>query len=222
MSAFPLFPEGFLWGAATSAYQIEGSPLADGAGESNWHRFAHTPGWIAAGDTGDVACDHYRRFRDDVALMRELGLGAYRFSIAWSRRAARGRGAVNQRGLDFYRRLVDALLEAGIEPMVTLYHWDLPAALDDRGGWLNRRHRRVVRRLRRASASARSASACALWARSTSRGWSCDGGYLLRRARARPPQPLRGPARRPPAAARARRRGARLPRRTGGTGSGWS
>ncbi|HVF61311.1 MAG TPA: GH1 family beta-glucosidase [Thermoanaerobaculia bacterium] len=131
------FPDDFLWGAATSAYQIEGSPLADGAGESNWHRFAHTPGLIANGDTGDVACDHYRRWRDDVALMRELGLGAYRFSIAWSRVLPEGTGAVNQRGLDFYRRLVAALREAGIEPMATLYHWDHPAALDERGGWLN-------------------------------------------------------------------------------------
>ncbi len=131
------FPPGFLWGAATSAYQIEGSPLADGAGPSIWHRFAHTPGRVAGGDTGDVACDHYRRYRDDVALMRELGLTAYRFSIAWGRVLPEGRGRVNQRGLDFYERLVDALLDAGIKPMATLYHWDLPAALDDRGGWLN-------------------------------------------------------------------------------------
>ncbi|MGE5233803.1 MAG: GH1 family beta-glucosidase [Acidobacteriota bacterium] len=132
------FPADFLWGAATSAYQIEGSPLADGAGPSIWHRFAHTPGWVANGDNGDIACDHYRRFRDDVALMRELGLGAYRFSIAWGRVLPAGRGAVNQRGLDFYRRLVEALREAGIRPFATLYHWDLPAALDDLGGWLNR------------------------------------------------------------------------------------
>ena len=132
------FPSDFLWGAATSAYQIEGSPLADGAGPSIWHRFAHTPGLVANGDHGDVACDHYRRFRDDVALMRELGLGAYRFSIAWGRVLPSGRGAVNQRGLDFYRRLVEALREAGIRPFATLYHWDLPAALDDLGGWLNR------------------------------------------------------------------------------------
>jgi beta-glucosidase len=132
------FPAGFLWGAATSAYQIEGSPLADGAGPSIWHRFSHTPGCVRDGDTGDVACDHYHRFRDDVALMRELGLGAYRFSIAWGRVLPEGTGRVNERGLDFYRRLVDALREAGIEPVATLYHWDLPAALDDRGGWLNR------------------------------------------------------------------------------------
>jgi|CXWL01.1.fsa_nt_gi beta-glucosidase len=134
----PTFPESFLWGAATSAYQIEGSPLADGAGPSNWHRFCHTPGWVANGDTGDVACDHYRRFREDVALMRDLGLTAYRFSISWSRVLPAGTGQVNQAGLDFYRRLLDALAEAGIAAVPTLYHWDLPAALDDRGGWLNR------------------------------------------------------------------------------------
>ncbi|MEZ0469841.1 GH1 family beta-glucosidase [Luteimonas salinilitoris] len=132
------FPQGFLWGAATAAHQIEGSPLADGAGPSIWTRFAHTPGMILNGDTGDVACDHYRRWQDDVALMRELGLKAYRFSVSWSRILPEGTGRVNQAGLDFYSRLVDALLENGIEPLLTLYHWDLPAALDDRGGWLNR------------------------------------------------------------------------------------
>lgn len=132
------FPKDFLWGAATSAYQIEGSPLADGAGPSIWHRFSHTPGRTTNGETGDIACDHYRRYKDDVALMRDLGLGAYRFSIAWGRVIPDGTGAVNQAGLDFYRRLVDELLAAGIQPSVTLYHWDLPAALDDRGGWLNR------------------------------------------------------------------------------------
>jgi beta-glucosidase len=131
------FPKDFLWGAATSAYQIEGSPLADGAGPSIWHRFAHTPGMIRDGDTGDVACDHYRRVREDVALMHELGLKAYRFSVAWGRVLPEGAGAVNPRGLDFYERLVDELLASGIQPMATLYHWDLPAALDDRGGWLN-------------------------------------------------------------------------------------
>jgi beta-glucosidase len=131
------FPSGFLWGSATSAYQIEGSPLADGAGPSIWHRFVHTPGNVAGGDTGDVACDHYRRYAGDVALMRQLGMQAYRFSIAWGRILPHGTGAVNRAGLDFYERLVDALLESGIEPLITLYHWDLPAALDDRGGWLN-------------------------------------------------------------------------------------
>ena len=133
----PRFPDGFLWGASTSAYQVEGSPLADGAGPSNWHRFAHSPGLVANGDTGDVACDHYRRFRQDVALMAQLGLNAYRFSISWSRILPSGRGEVNLRGLAFYERLVDALLARGIQPFVTLYHWDLPAALDDRGGWTN-------------------------------------------------------------------------------------
>lgn len=132
------FPDGFLWGAATSAYQIEGSPLADGAGPSIWQRFAHTPGMMANGDHGDVACDHYRRYRDDVRLMRALGLKSYRFSVNWSRVLPEGTGRINPRGLDFYSRLVDELLENGIAPNVTLFHWDLPAALDDRGGWLNR------------------------------------------------------------------------------------
>jgi beta-glucosidase len=134
MSAFPV---GFLWGCATSAYQIEGSPLADGAGPSIWHRFVRTPGRVHDGDTGDIACDHYRRWAEDVALMRSLGLKAYRFSVSWSRIFPQGRGSLNVAGLDFYERLVDALLESGIEPLPTLFHWDLPAALDDRGGWLN-------------------------------------------------------------------------------------
>ncbi len=133
-----LFPPGFLWGAATAAYQIEGSPLADGAGASIWHRFTHTPGRTVNGDSGDVACDHYHRYADDVALMRALGLQAYRFSVSWGRVLPEGKGRVNQRGLDFYRRLADALRAAGIKPVATLYHWDLPAALDDLGGWLNR------------------------------------------------------------------------------------
>ena len=132
------FPPGFLWGAATSAYQIEGSPRADGAGPNIWHRFTHTPGATESGDTGDVACDHYRRYESDVLLMRELGLSAYRFSIAWARVLPSGRGAVNLPGLAFYDRLVDRLLEQGISPSATLYHWDLPAALDDQGGWLTR------------------------------------------------------------------------------------
>jgi beta-glucosidase len=132
------FPSSFLWGAATSAYQVEGSPLADGAGPSIWHRFCHTPGLTANGETGDVACDHYRRYRDDVAIMRQLGLNAYRFSISWSRVLPDGTGRVNEKGLDFYRRLTDDLLTNDIRPLITLYHWDLPAALDDRGGWVNR------------------------------------------------------------------------------------
>ena len=131
------FPDDFLWGAATSAYQIEGSPLADGAGPSIWQRFAHTPGMMANGDNGDIACDHYNRMESDVALMKKMGLKAYRFSIAWGRVMPNGKGAVNQKGLDFYARLVDTLITNGIEPLATLYHWDLPAALDDRGGWLN-------------------------------------------------------------------------------------
>jgi len=131
------FPVNFLWGAATSAYQIEGSPMADGAGESIWHRFSHQPGRIADGSNGDLACDHYRRFAEDVALMRELGFNSYRFSTSWSRVLPRGIGPVNQPGLDFYQRLTDSLLHHGIEPMVTLYHWDLPQALEERGGWAN-------------------------------------------------------------------------------------
>lgn len=131
------FPADFIWGTATSAYQVEGSPLADGAGPSIWHTFSHQPGKIANGDNGDVACDHYHRFLDDVAMMRELGIRSYRFSISWSRVLPQGTGKVNQPGLDFYNRLVDALLANGIEPMATLYHWDLPQALEDRGGWAN-------------------------------------------------------------------------------------
>ena len=132
------FPEGFLWGAATSAYQIEGSPLADGAGPSIWQRFTHSPGLTANGDTGDIACDHYRRYEADVEMMRSIGLTAYRFSISWSRILPEGTGRVNPKGIAFYDRLVDTLLNRGISPSVTLFHWDLPAALDDRGGWLNR------------------------------------------------------------------------------------
>lgn len=132
------FPPDFHWGAATSAYQIEGSPLADGAGPSIWERFAHTPGMMANNDNGDVACDHYRRYKDDVQLMRALGLQGYRFSIAWARVLPEGTGRINPKGVDFYSRLVDELLENGIQPNATLFHWDLPAALDDRGGWLNR------------------------------------------------------------------------------------
>lgn len=133
------FPDDFLWGCATAAYQIEGSPLADGAGASIWQRFSHDPRLMAAkGDTGDIACDHYNRMADDVALMKRLGLKAYRFSVAWGRVLPDGVGPVNEAGLGFYERLVDTLLANGIEPLCTLYHWDLPAALDDRGGWLNR------------------------------------------------------------------------------------
>ncbi len=129
------FPADFVWGAATSSYQIEGAWDEDGKGESIWDRFSHTPGRIKDGDTGDVACDHYHRWAEDVALMETLGLHAYRFSVSWPRVLPAGRGAVNPAGLDFYDRLVDGLLEAGIEPFVTLYHWDLPQALQDEGGW---------------------------------------------------------------------------------------
>jgi beta-glucosidase len=131
----PGFPSGFTWGASTSSYQIEGATHEDGRGESIWDRFSHTPGRIRDGESGDVACDHYHRFRDDVALIAELGLDAYRFSIAWPRIMPVGSGTVNEAGLDFYERLVDALLERGVQPHATLYHWDLPQALEDAGGW---------------------------------------------------------------------------------------
>ena len=132
------FPDDFVWGAATASYQIEGAWNEDGKGESIWDRFSHTPGKVEGGDTGNVACDHYHRWRDDVALMEKLGLDAYRFSISWPRILPAGRGEVNQAGIDFYSQLVDALLEAGIEPYVTLYHWDLPQVLQDAGGWAER------------------------------------------------------------------------------------
>lgn len=132
------FPPRFLWGAATAAYQIEGAWNADGKGESIWDRFSHTPGKIANGDTGDVACDHYHRYREDIAIMRQLGLKAYRFSISWPRILPHGAGLVNPAGLDFYDRLVDALCAANIEPLVTLHHWDYPYSLYEKGGWTNR------------------------------------------------------------------------------------
>ena len=127
------FPPGFLWGAATSAYQIEGGVDADGRVPSIWDTYSHTPGRVRDGDTGDVACDHYHRWAEDVAIMAELGLNAYRFSIAWPRIMPGGR--FNPKGADFYSRLVDALLERGIAPVATLYHWDLPQELEDAGGW---------------------------------------------------------------------------------------
>jgi beta-glucosidase len=129
------FPSGFVWGAAAAAYQIEGAWNEDGKGESIWDRFCHTPGKIDNGDTGDVACDHYHLWRDDIRLMKEIGLKAYRFSISWPRLFPGGRGEINQSGIDFYSQLVDELLEKEIEPYVTLYHWDLPQALQDQGGW---------------------------------------------------------------------------------------
>jgi beta-glucosidase len=132
------FPEGFLWGAATSAYQVEGAWNEDGKGESIWDRFAHTSGRVARGETGDLACDHYHRMAEDVALMKELGFQAYRFSVSWSRVLPEGTGAVNEKGLDFYERLIDELGKAGIAANATLNHWDLPQALQDLGGWENR------------------------------------------------------------------------------------
>ncbi|MEU8237179.1 GH1 family beta-glucosidase [Actinoplanes missouriensis] len=132
------FPDGFVWGAATASYQIEGAAREDGRGPSIWDTFSRTPGKVHAGHTGDVACDHYHRYAEDVALMADLGLGAYRFSVAWPRIQPDGTGPVNVRGLDFYDRLTDELLAKGINPVVTLYHWDLPQTLEDRGGWANR------------------------------------------------------------------------------------
>src|SRR4030088_1471060 len=132
------FPEGFSWGVATSAFQIEGAVKEDGRGASIWDSYAHTPGKIRGGDNADVANDHYHRYKDDVRLMRDIGVKNYRFSIAWPRVFPDGTGQPNAKGLDFYRRLVDALLEAGIEPFPTLYHWDLPQALQDKGGWQSR------------------------------------------------------------------------------------
>src|SRR5262245_36690159 len=136
MTAEQRFPDGFSWGVATAAYQVEGAWDEDGKGPSIWDTFAHTPGNIANGDTGDVANDHYHRYKEDIALMKSIGATAYRFSIAWPRIFPEGRGEPNKLGLDFYNTLVDELLSAGIEPFATLYHWDLPQALQDTyGGW---------------------------------------------------------------------------------------
>ncbi len=132
------FPDDFLWGVSTSAYQVEGAVDADGRGTSIWDTFTHTPGKIDNGDTGDVACDHYRRWRDDLDLLAGLGVNAYRFSIAWPRLFPDGSDTLEPRGREHYDRLIDGLLELGITPVVTLYHWDLPQALEDRGGWLAR------------------------------------------------------------------------------------
>jgi beta-glucosidase len=132
------FPEGFVWGVATAAAQIEGAAREDGKGESIWDRFAATPGKVKGGDTPETACDHYHHYQDDAELIRRLGLEHYRLSVAWPRVVPGGDGAINARGLDFYDRLIDALLARGITPWVTLFHWDLPQALEDRGGWLVR------------------------------------------------------------------------------------
>src|SRR3954465_14767189 len=129
------FPDGFVWGAATASYQIEGAANEDGRGVSIWDTFSRTPGKVFAGHTGDVACDHYHRYVDDVAMMGDLGLASYRYSISWPRIQPDGTGPVNTRGLDFYDRLTDELIGKGIDPVVTLYHWDLPQSLEDRGGW---------------------------------------------------------------------------------------
>jgi beta-glucosidase len=132
------FPKNFFWGTATAAYQIEGAWKEDGKGESVWDRFSHTPGTIKNSETGDTACDSYHRWRDDIALMRAMNLNSYRFSISWPRIQPSGSGPANPKGMDYYSRMVDALLEAKIRPFVTLYHWDLPQALEDSGGWPNR------------------------------------------------------------------------------------
>lgn len=134
----PKFPDGFCWGLATASYQIEGAPKADGKGKSIWDTYAHTPGKMKNNDTGDVAIDHYHRYKEDVQLMRQMGAKGYRFSIAWPRIFPKGTGQPNLKGLDFYSRLVDELLDAGIKPYATLYHWDLPQALQDKGGWQTR------------------------------------------------------------------------------------
>ncbi|WP_139491768.1 GH1 family beta-glucosidase [Brevibacillus dissolubilis] len=132
------FPKHFTWGSATASYQIEGAARADGKGESIWDRFSRMPGRVANGDTGDVACDHYHRYEEDIQLMKELNLASYRFSVSWPRIFPEGTGAVNQKGLDFYKRVIDTLMTNGITPAITLYHWDLPQAMQDRGGWMNR------------------------------------------------------------------------------------
>ena len=138
LPAEPVFPHGFFWGTATASYQIEGAWSEDGKGESIWDRFAHTPGKIKNGDNGDVACDSYHRWREDIALMQAMDLNSYRFSISRPRIQPSGSGPANHKGIDYYSQLVDALLKAQIRPLVTLYHWDLPQALEDAGGWPNR------------------------------------------------------------------------------------
>ena len=137
-SAMRRFPAGFLWGSATASYQVEGAAKEDGRGMTIWDTFSHTAGKVANGDTGDVADDFYHRYPEDIALMKRLGLKTFRFSLAWSRIFPEGRGTPNPKGVDFYKRLVDALLAAGIQPFATLYHWDLPQALEDKGGWRSR------------------------------------------------------------------------------------
>ena len=133
-----IFPDNFIWGAATASYQIEGAWNEDEKGMSIWDSFSHTPGNVKNGDTGDVACDHYHRIEEDIEIMKNMGLDSYRFSVSWPRIMPRGKGKINQKGLDFYKRLVEGLLKAGISPALTLYHWDLPFELQKMGGWTNR------------------------------------------------------------------------------------
>jgi len=132
------FPDKFLWGMASASYQVEGAWNEDGKGESIWDRFAHTVGKVKGGSTGDVACDQYHRYKEDIAILKRLNQKSYRFSASWARIQPSGTGPVNQKGIDHYSRLADALLEAGIRPFCTIYHWDLPQGLEDRGGWPNR------------------------------------------------------------------------------------
>ena len=143
------FPAGFTWGAATAAYQIEGATDADGRGPSVWDTFSRTPGKVRGGDTGDIACDSYRRYPEDADLLRSLGLSSYRFSISWPRIFPTGAGRLNQAGLDHYKALLDALAERGISGAATLFHWDLPQALQDQGGWAVAGHRAALRGVRR-------------------------------------------------------------------------
>ena len=131
------FPKNFLWGAATASYQIEGAWNENGKGANIWDEFTHQKGHILYDATGDTACDHYHRFKDDIKLMKQMGLKAYRFSVSWARIIPDGEGKVNQAGIDFYTKLIDELLKNGIEPFMTIYHWDLPYALHLKGGWLN-------------------------------------------------------------------------------------
>ena len=133
-----VFPDDFLWGTATASYQIEGAAQLDGRGVSIWDTFSKTPGKVVGSDNGDMACDHYHRYPEDIEIMKDLGVKAYRFSIAWPRLFPNGDGVREERGFNFYNSLIDSLIEAGIEPMVTLYHWDLPQKLEDAGGWANR------------------------------------------------------------------------------------
>ena len=133
-----LFPQDFVWGVSSTAYQLEGAVSEDGRGESIWDRFCATPGKVRNGESGAVACDFYHRYREDIALVSELGVNSFRFSVSWPRIVPAGRGEVNDKGFGFYDRLVDALLEAGIKPLIALYHWDLPQTLEDGGGWTNR------------------------------------------------------------------------------------